>query len=62
MIEENFNANQTDFESMKKMRPSLELQYIYYQEMKAFVRDFIDCYNEKVSILERLLIQKNIFL
>ena len=50
MIEENFDANQTDFESMKKMRPSLELQYIYYQEMKAFVRDFIDCYNEKVIL------------
>ena len=49
MALENLNANKADFENLKILRPLLEQQYIYYQEMKAFIRDFVDCYNEKVA-------------
>ena len=45
-------ANQTDYDHLKTIRPSLDKQYVYYQEMKAFVRDFVDCYEEKMAEIE----------
>ena len=48
MTLDNLNANKTEFESLKTSRPVLDEQYIYFQEMKAYIRDFVDCYNEKV--------------
>ena len=48
MTLDNLNANKTEFESLKTSRPVLDEQYIYFQETKAYIRDFVDCYNEKV--------------
>ena len=53
MTVENLNANKTDYEQSKKQKPLLENQYIYFQEMKAYIRDFIDCYNEKIADIEK---------
>ena len=53
MTVENLNANKTDFEQLKKQKPLLEKQYIYFQDMKAYIRDFIDCYNEKMTEVEK---------
>ena len=47
--EERHKAGEIDYENLKTAKPSLDKQYVYFQEMKAFIRDFIDCYNEKVS-------------
>lgn len=54
---ENLSANQTDLENLKKIKPSLDKQYVYYQEMKAFLEDFIDCYNEKIAIIDNASIK-----
>jgi len=54
MSVENLKANKVDFDHMKQLRPSLEAQYVYYQEMKAFVRDFVECYNEKMPQIEEI--------
>ncbi len=54
MSVENLKANKVDFEHMKQLRPSLEAQYVYYQEMKAFVRDYVECYNEKMPQIEEI--------
>jgi hypothetical protein len=53
MTVENLNANKTDFEQLKKQKPLIEKQYIYFQDMKAYIRDFIDCYNEKMVEIEK---------
>jgi GC-rich sequence DNA-binding factor len=53
MTVQNLNANKTDFEQLKKQKPLLEKQYIYFQEIKAYIRDFIDCYNEKMVDIEK---------
>ncbi len=54
MASENLSANKADIENLKILRPFLEQQYIYYQEMKAFIRDFVDCYNEKVFLIDQI--------
>ena len=48
MTLENLNANKAELEKYKAMRPSLDEQYVFYQDMKAYIRDFCDCYDEKV--------------
>lgn len=49
---ENLNANKLDLENMKKLKPNLDKQYVFYQEMKSYLEDFIECYNEKLSLIE----------
>ena len=49
--EERQKASELDFENLKVSKPLLDKQYAYFQEIKAFLRDFIDCYNEKVTII-----------
>ena len=53
LVTENLNANKADFENFKQNKPSLEKQYIYFQEIRAFLKDFIDCYNEKIEDLDK---------
>lgn len=52
MTLENLNANKAELDKYVKMRPKLDEQYIFYQDMKAYIRDFSDCYNEKVSYID----------
>lgn len=53
MTMENLNANLTDLENLKNSRPSLNEQYVYFQEMNAYITDFIDCFNEKIENIEK---------
>lgn len=53
MTAENLNANQTDFENLKNSKPQLDEQYVFYQEMKGYLTDFIDCYDEKLPEIEK---------
>lgn len=50
---EHLNANRSDLDNLMKQRPSLDEQYTFYQEMRSFVRDFVDCYNEKIEEIEK---------
>jgi len=50
---ENLNANKADLENLKKLKPSLDQQYVYYQEMKSFIEDFTDCYSEKIDLIDK---------
>ena len=52
MTLENLNANKAELDKYVMMRPKLDEQYIFYQDMKAYIRDFSDCYNEKVSCID----------
>ncbi len=49
---ENLTAHKTDLENLKILKPSLDEQYVYYQEIKAFIQDFIDCYDEKLNLID----------
>ena len=51
MTIENLTANQAELEKFTKNRPSLDEQYVFYQEMKGYIRDCSDCYNEKVTLI-----------
>jgi hypothetical protein len=53
MTEENLKANRTDLENLKTSKPLLDEQYVYFQEMKAYIRDFVDCYNEKIVEIDK---------
>ncbi|RMZ96909.1 PAX3- and PAX7-binding [Brachionus plicatilis] len=53
MTVENLSANKIDLENLKKSKPSLDEQYTFYQELKAYLTDFIDCYNEKIVEIEK---------
>ena len=44
----NLESSRNDLEKLKKEKPVLNDQYTFYQEMRLFVADLIDCYNEKV--------------
>jgi len=50
---EHLNANRFDLDNLMKQRPSLDEQYAFYQEIRAFIRDFVDCYNEKIEEIEK---------
>ena len=53
MTVENLSANRTDLENLNKSKPSLDEQYIFYQELKSYLTDYIDCYNEKIVEIEK---------
>lgn len=53
MTVESLTANKTDLENLKKSKPSLDEQYAFYQELKAYLTDYIDCYNEKIIEIEK---------
>ncbi|CAF0932359.1 unnamed protein product [Brachionus calyciflorus] len=53
MTTDNLNANKTDLENLKNSKPSLDEQYVYYQEMKAYLTDYIECYDEKILEIEK---------
>jgi hypothetical protein len=50
-----------DFDKLSLLRPKLEEHYMYYQEMRAFLTDFIDCYNEKVKEQNLVLNIKTVY-
>ena len=52
MTTDNLMANRRDLDALKQMRPLLDKQYVFFQEMRAYVNDFVDCYNEKIVEIE----------
>jgi hypothetical protein len=50
----NLNLSKSDVETMKKERPILNDQYSFYQPMRSFIADLIDCYDEKLQEIERI--------
>jgi hypothetical protein len=54
MAQLNLNLSKNDVEKMKKERPMLNDQYSFYQRMRSFIADLIDCYDEKLQEIERI--------
>ena len=48
-MESRFEQCQDHIERCDKEKPRLENQYKFYQEMKVYVRNIVECLNEKVS-------------
>ena len=48
-MESRFEQCQENIEICEKAKPRLEDQYKFYQEMKVYVRNIVECLNEKVQ-------------
>jgi GC-rich sequence DNA-binding factor len=53
MTLENLQANKNELDKLINQRPHLDEQYLFYQDMKAYIRDFSDCYDEKLADIEK---------
>jgi GC-rich sequence DNA-binding factor len=54
MITENLNASRDAMLNLKMNKPKLDDQYTFYQEMKSYLTDIVDCFNEKMQELEKI--------
>jgi hypothetical protein len=52
MIQVNLNSNESSLEKLRENQPVLNEQYTFYQGMKSYISDIVDCYNEKVRCLK----------
>ena len=51
MIQQNLNSNKKELEKFTDDKPAINEQYAFYQGMRSYIADIIDCYNEKVRCL-----------
>ena len=54
MIIDNLNASRDALLNLKVNKPKLDEQYIFYQEMKSYLTDIVDCYGEKLCEIEKI--------
>lgn len=50
MIKTNYESSKETLGDINELRPKLNEQYRFYQEIKSYVADIVDCYNEKVFL------------
>ncbi|CAF0845968.1 unnamed protein product [Didymodactylos carnosus] len=49
-----FEISQKSIQNQHVDLPQLELCYQFYQDLKLYTKDFIDCYNEKMPVIDSL--------
>lgn len=52
MTLERLNAAKIDLENIQLSKPITDEQYLYFQMINSYTRDFIDCFNEKIDEIE----------